>query len=255
MTITTTTMTSPMNVLICDDEPLARERLRYLIGQLAPFQSLEQEASNGRDAVELCRQHQPDIVLMDIRMPGMGGLDAASQISQMEKPPAVIFCTAFDNHALEAFDAQAVGYLLKPIRQEDLSQALIRASKVNRLQLASLEETSTEKTQAHITAKTLRGIELVPINDILYFMADSKYVTVHHRNGEVLIDDPLKTLEQNHGQHFIRIHRNALVRRDAIESLSRDDKGHCFIHLREVDQPLSISRRHVSHIKKIMQSL
>ena len=100
-----------------------------------------------------------------------------------------------------------------------------------------------------------RGIELIPLNDILYFIADNKYVTVHHRHGEVLIDDPLKNLEDDHGQYFIRIHRNALVRRDAIESLSRNDKGHCFINLRDVESPLSISRRHVPTIKKIMRSL
>lgn len=245
-----------MNVLIVDDEPLARERLRYLISRFDNFMVLEHEAGNGRDAIELCSQYQPDIVLMDIRMPVMGGLEAAKHISSMEKPPAVIFCTAYDNHALEAFDAQAVGYLLKPIRQEDLNESLQRASKLNRLQLAWLNDHLPEnKEQGHIAAKTLRGIELVPINDILYFMADNKYVTVHHRHGEVLIDDPLKSLEEDHIQHFVRIHRNALVRRDAIESLSRDDKGHCFIHLKEVPEPLSISRRHVPLIKKIMQSL
>ncbi|WP_257284549.1 LytTR family DNA-binding domain-containing protein [Endozoicomonas sp. SESOKO1] len=245
-----------MNVLIVDDEPLARERLRHLIGRIDNFMVLEHEASNGRDAIDLCSQYQPDIVLMDIRMPVMGGLEAARYISSMDKPPAVVFCTAYDNHALEAFDAQAVGYLLKPIRQEELNQALQRASKLNRLQLAWLNDHQTEhREQGHIAAKTLRGIELVPLGDVLYFMADNKYVTVHHRHGEVLIDDPLKTLEEDHGQHFVRIHRNALVRRDAIESLSRDDKGHCFIHLREVAEPLSISRRHVPLIKKIMQSL
>ncbi|MFK0572537.1 LytR/AlgR family response regulator transcription factor [Endozoicomonas sp.] len=245
-----------MNVLIVDDEPLARERLRYLISRFDNFMVLEHEASNGRDAIELCSQYQPDIVLMDIRMPVMDGLEAARHISTMAKPPAVIFCTAYDNHALEAFDAQAVGYLLKPIRQEDLNQSLQRASKLNRLQLAWLNDHLPEdKEQGHIAARTLRGIELVPLNDVLYFMADNKYVTVYHRHGEVLIDDPLKELEENHNQHFVRIHRNALVRRDAIESLSRDDKGHCFIHLKEVSERLPISRRHVPLIKKIMQSL
>lgn len=243
-------------VLIVDDEPLARERLRHLIGRIDHFMVLEYEASNGHDAIDLCSGHRPDIVLMDIRMPVMGGLEAARYISSMDKPPAIIFCTAYDNHALEAFDAQAVGYLLKPIRQEDLVLALQRASRLNRLQLASLNDHLPEHNeQRHIAAKTLRGIELVPVQDVLYFMADNKYVTVHHRHGEVLIDDPLKTLEEDHSQHFVRIHRNALVRRDAIESLSRDDKGHCFIHLREVDTPLAISRRHVPLIKKIMQSL
>ncbi|WP_067515511.1 LytR/AlgR family response regulator transcription factor [Endozoicomonas ascidiicola] len=246
-----------MNVLIVDDEPLARERLRHLIARIDNFMVLEHEASNGRDAIDLCTQLQPDIVLMDIRMPVMGGLEAAKYISNMERPPAIIFCTAYDSHALEAFDAQAVGYLLKPIRLEDLTMALQRASRLNRLQMAWLDVQLPEQQheKEHIAAKTLRGIELVPLNDILYFMADNKYVTVHHRHGEVLIDDPLKVLEEDHTHDFVRIHRNALVRRDAIESLSRNDKGHCFLHLKEVPEPLSISRRHVPLIKKIMQSL
>lgn len=245
-----------MNVLIVDDEPLVRKRLRHLIGQIDNFVVLEHEASNGQDAIDLCAQHHPDIILMDIRMPVMSGLEAARYISSMDEPPAIIFCTAYDNHALEAFDAQAANYLLKPICQEALNQALQRARKLNRLQLASLNDHQPKNEEnSHIAAKTLRGIELVPLNDVLYFMADNKYVTVHHRHGEVLIDDSLKTLEENYNQHFIRIHRNALVRRNAIESLSRDEKGHFFIHLKEVSEPLAISRRHVSLIKKIMQSL
>ena len=245
-----------MKVLIVDDEPLARERTRYLLGRLDGFMALERDTGNGREALELCNQYQPDIVLMDIRMPVMGGIEAAIFMSQMENPPAIIFCTAYDSHALEAFDAQAVGYLLKPIRLDDLKTALERAQKVNKLQLATLDmNLAGSESQGHIAAKTLRGIELVPLAEVLYFMADSKYVTVHHCKGEVLIDDPLKSLEEKHRDRFVRIHRNALVCREAIESLSRDDKGHSFIHLKGVEQPLSISRRHVPSIKKIMQSL
>ncbi len=244
-----------MKVLIVDDEPLARERIRFLLGRIDGVMALERDTGNGREALELCQQYQPDVVLMDIRMPGTGGIEAASSISQMDNPPAIIFCTAYDTHALEAFDAQAVGYLLKPIRLDDLEKALMRAQKVNRVQLAALDRDIANTNQGHIAAKTLRGIELVPVADVLYFMADNKYVTVHHSNGEVLIDDPLKTLEEKYRDRFVRIHRNALVCREAIESLSRDDKGHSFIHLKGVEIPLSISRRHVPSIKKIMQSL
>ncbi len=245
-----------MNVLITDDEPLARERLRYLLARIDGFIALEHDAGNGRDAVELCHKYQPDIVLMDVRMPVMSGIEAAAHISSLENPPAIIFCTAYDSHALEAFDVQAVGYLLKPIRLEDMEKALERASKLNRLQLAQISENvSDQDTAGHIVAKTLRGIELVSLNDVLYFMADSKYVTVHHTKGEVLIDDSLKVLEDQYSSHFVRIHRNALVCRNAIKGLQRDDKGHSFIRLKGVEKPLSISRRHVPLIKKIMQSL
>ncbi|WP_257288298.1 LytTR family DNA-binding domain-containing protein [Endozoicomonas sp. SESOKO2] len=244
-----------MNILITDDEPLARDRLRHLLGRLEGFQALEYDAGNGIEALELCRKYQPDIVLMDIRMPVMGGLEAAAHISKLERPPAVIFCTAYDTHAIEAFQVQAVGYLLKPVKIEDLQQALIGAAKVNRLQLASLKEDLNDNARSHIAAKTLRGIELVPLDDIYYFMADSKYITVYHKNGEVLIDDPLKDLESEFSSRFVRVHRNALVARKAIERMIRDEQGHYFIQLRGVDKPLSVSRRHVPLMKKFMQSL
>ncbi|KEQ18311.1 LytR/AlgR family response regulator transcription factor [Endozoicomonas numazuensis] len=244
-----------MNILITDDEPLARDRLRHLLGRLEGFQALEYDAGNGIEALELCRKYQPDIVLMDIRMPVMGGLEAAAHISKLERPPAVIFCTAYDTHAIEAFQVQAVGYLLKPVKLEDLQQALSGAAKVNRLQLASLRDELNDNSRSHIAAKTLKGIELVPLDDISYFMADSKYVTVYHKNGEVLIDDPLKDLESEFNSRFVRIHRNALVARKAIERMTRDEQGHYFIQLSGVEEPLSVSRRHVPLMKKFMQSL
>ncbi|MGI9276077.1 MAG: LytR/AlgR family response regulator transcription factor [Endozoicomonas sp.] len=243
-----------MNILITDDEPLARERLRHLLSRLEGYQTLEHDAGNGIEAIELCRQFKPDIVLMDIRMPVMGGLEAASHIAELDSPPAVIFCTAYDAHALEAFQVQAMGYLLKPVKFEELGKALERAGRVNRLQLANLKESFPE-SRSHISAKTLRGIELVPLDDVLYFMADSKYVTVVHKNGEVLIDDPLKELEAEFNSRFVRIHRNALVARHVIERMLRDEQGHYSIQLTDVDEPLSVSRRHVPLMKKIMKSL
>ena len=108
-----------MKILIADHEPLARQRLRGIINQFEHFTVLASEAGNGQDAIDLCHQHQPDIVLMDIPMPVMGGLEAAQRIGTMEQPPAVIFCTDRDEHALAAFHAQAVGYLLKPVGPVD----------------------------------------------------------------------------------------------------------------------------------------
>ena len=149
-----------------------------------------------------------------------------------------------------------MGYLLKPVVPAALVQALQRASRLNRAQLSWLNHQQPEQEQSgHIAARTVRGLELIPLHEVLYFMADNKYVTVHHRHGEVLIDDSLKTLEQSHAQHFVRIHRNALVRRDAIESLSRDEQGHSFIHLRELPSALPVSRRHVPTLKRMMRSI
>ena len=245
-----------MKILITDDEPLARDRVRHLLNRLEGFQPLEKEASNGYEAIQLTREFQPDIVLMDIRMPGMGGLEAASLLAEMEQPPAIIFCTAYDTHAIEAFNVQAVGYLLKPVKADDLQQSLHRASNINRAQLNQLQGSLTgSNMRNHISAKTLKGIELVPLDSIYYFMADSKYVTVYHEHGETLIDDPLKELEQEFSASFVRIHRNALVRKSLIERMLRDENGHYSLQLTHVDKPISVSRRHVPLMKKIMQTL
>lgn len=245
-----------MKILITDDEPLARDRVRHLLSRMEGYQPIEQDASNGLEAIELTRQYQPDIVLMDIRMPMMGGLEAAGHLAGMERPPAIIFCTAYDNHAIEAFDVQAIGYLLKPVKAEDLQRSLNRASKVNRAQMNRLQDSLSDNgSRSHISAKTLKGIELIPLDSIYYFMADSKYVTVYHENGETLIDDPLKDLEAEFASGFVRIHRNALVRKSLIERMLRDENGHYSIQLTHVDKPLSVSRRHVSLMKKVMQSM
>lgn len=245
-----------MKILIADNEPLARQQLRGIIDQFEHFTVLASEASNGQDVIDLCHQHRPDIVLMDIPMPVMNGLEAARRIGTMDQPPAVIFCTDRDEHALAAFNAQASGYLLKPVMPTALVQTLQQASRLNRAQLSWLNNQRAGQEQTErIAARTVRGLELISLHDVLYFMADNKYVTVHHRDGQVLIDDSLKTLEESHARHFVRIHRNALVRRDAIESLSRDEQGHSFIHLRELPRALPVSRRHVPALKKIMRSM
>ena len=246
-----------MKILITDDEPLARDRVRHLLNRIDGFQPIEHDAGNGLEAIELSKRYQPDIVLMDIRMPVMGGLEAASHLATMENPPAVIFCTAYDAHAIEAFQVQAAGYLLKPMKLEELHRSLEQAGKVNRAQMNRLKDSVPELGggRSHISAKTLKGIELVPLEDVYYFMADSKYVTVYHKHGEILIDDTLKELEAEFGKRFVRIHRNALVRRDRIERMLRDENGHYSIQLAEVEKPLSVSRRHVPGMKKVMQSM
>lgn len=246
-----------MKILITDDEPLARDRVRHLLNRIDGFQPMEQDAGNGLEAIELSRRFQPDIVLMDIRMPVMGGLEAANHLAAMENPPAVIFCTAYDAHAIEAFQVQAAGYLLKPMKLEDLHKSLNQVGKINRAQMSRLRDSLPELDggRSHISAKTLKGIELVPLEDVYYFMADSKYVTVYHKHGEILIDDTLKELEAEFGKRFVRIHRNALVRKDRIERMLRDESGHYSIQLTDVEKPLSVSRRHVPGMKKVMQSM
>ena len=194
------------------------------------------------------------MVLLDIRMPGMDGLEAARHLIEFEEPPAVIFCTAYEEHAVEAFDLQAVGYLLKPVRKEGLERALGKAQRVNKAQLAALAEEQPPR-RSHISARTHRGIELIPVDDVRYFQADQKYVTVRHGEGEIIIDEPLKDLEDEFGDQFLRVHRNALIAWSFIVGLDRQSSGAYRIRLKDVPESIEISRRHVSAVRKFVKHL
>jgi two-component system response regulator AlgR len=244
-----------MKILVVDDEKLARDRLVRILERMEGY-SVVGEAGHGLEAVEQAQALAPDVVLLDIRMPGMDGLEAARHISQMDAPPAVIFCTAFEEHAIEAFDVQAIGYLLKPVRAADLEDALSRARRANRAQLTALVDDDVgSDCRTHISARTRRGIELVPVDEVRYFQADQKYVTVRWPDGELLIDDTLRQLEGEFGERFIRIHRNAIVAVKFLEGLERDAQGHYQVRLRGIDDRLDVSRRHVAGLRRFIQSL
>jgi two-component system response regulator AlgR len=248
-----------MRVLVCDDEQLARSRLKRLAEEIDEVEVVA-EAANGREAVNEAQRTQPDVVLLDIRMPDMDGLEAASHLLNTERPPAVIFCTAYDEHALQAFKVHAVDYLLKPVNRQDLGAALERAGSINKAQLKQVkEETGLDGGQSnerqHISARTHKGIELVPVNEIRYFQADQKYVTVRWPDGEVLVDETLKDLETEFGDRFVRIHRNALVALEYLEGMEMADQGHYQVRLRGVDDRLTVSRRHVPGLRKVMQRM
>ncbi|MFO7704082.1 MAG: LytTR family DNA-binding domain-containing protein [Halopseudomonas sp.] len=249
-----------MKVLIADDEPLARERLARLINALPGYESMLESAANGQEALQLVAEQQPDIVLLDIRMPGMDGLQAAAKLCDMPDAPAVIFCTAHGDYALDAFAVSAVGYLLKPVRSDDLAAALAKAQKLNRVQLCSLGRVNgpgdAAHARSHISARTRKGVELIPIDEVLYFIADHKYVTLRHTEGEVLLDEPLKALEDEFGDYFVRIHRNALVARHRIERLQRSSVGHFQLRLKGLpEETLTVSRRHLPGLRKLMDQL
>ena len=248
-----------MNVLIVDDEPLARERLIRMVGELEGYRVLEPSASNGEEALALIDSLRPDVVLLDIRMPGLDGLQVAAKLCEREAPPAVIFCTAHDEFALEAFDVSAVGYLVKPVRPEALAAALKKAERPNRVQLAALTRPAMPGNGAgprsHISARTRKGIELIPLEQVIFFIADHKYVTLRHEGGEVLLDEPLKALEDEFGERFVRIHRNCLVARDALKELRRDADGHAQAILHGVERPLDVSRRSLAELRETMRHL
>ena len=246
-----------MKVLICDDEPLAVERLSRLVLKMG--HEVVSTAHHGQEALEQARLHQPDVILLDIQMPGMNGLVCAEQLSQLSPRPAIVFCTAYDQHALEAFKSQAQAYLLKPIDPQELEQVFSQLTQLTRAQLNALPQHDflhDLKTQRHqIAAKTYRGVELIPVENIYYFLADQKYVTVRHQNGSVLIDETLKELETEFADQFIRIHRNALVAVAYLDGLELVSSGQYQVRLRGLDERLSVSRRHLSMLRDRIHQL
>ena len=243
-----------MKILIVDDEKPARDRLSRMVGGLGQHE-LVGEAVNGIEALGMSQSRDPDIVLMDIRMPGMDGIEAARHIARLDEPPAVIFTTAFSDHALEAFETHAVDYLLKPVKQERLKAAIDAAIRPTRAQAArSGNALSGLEPRQHICARVRGSLVLVPIDDIFYFHAEQKYVTVRHREGEVLIEDALKALETEFGDRFFRIHRNALVSLVALGGMQSDNDGH-LVTFRDIDDKLEVSRRHLPGVRKIIRNL
>jgi two-component system response regulator AlgR len=243
-----------MKILIVDDEKPARNRLSRMIEGLPNYEVVG-EAANGQDALVIATAAEPDIVLMDIRMPGMDGIQAARHLSELPQPPAVIFTTAYADHALEAFETHAVDYLLKPVRKERLQAAIEAASKPNRAQASQTNDVLTGiEPRQHICARVRGSLVLVAIDNIYYFNADHKYVTVRHTQGEVLIEDALKTLEIEFGDRFYRIHRNALISLSRVSGLNADNEGHQ-VKFQGIENTLEVSRRHLSGVRKIIKNL
>lgn len=246
-----------MRVLVVDDEKLARKRLIRMVETMNGYEVVG-VADSGEEAIRQAIRLEPEIVLLDIRMPGMDGIEAGKQLSTLATPPAVIYCTAFGEHAIKAFEVNAAAYLMKPVRREALTEALKNASRVNKVQMEAMlgnDEVPSARSRTYISAKTRRGIELIPLSEVKFFQADHKYVTVRHEGGEVLIDDTLRDLESEFGDKLVRIHRNALVMMDHLEGLERDPSGHYQVRMRGIDERLGVSRRHVSGLRRLVQSL
>jgi two-component system response regulator AlgR len=238
-----------LRVLIVDDEPPARERLRSMLAETGEFE-VAGEAGHGEQAIDLVDKLTPDIVLLDVRMPGIDGLEVARHLAGLPEPPAVIFTTAFDEYALQAFDSEAVAYLLKPIRAEKLRAALAKAARLTRPQLQQVAAAAREPThRLHIGVRGREGLKLIPIEEVFYFHADQKYTTVKHLKGEDLIEDSLKTLEEEFSASFVRIHRNAVVNTRDLERIARDASGQHFVHLRGLPDALEVSRRMAGDLK------
>ncbi len=238
-----------MKCLVVDDESLARQRLTRLLEGMGEW-TVCGEAANGEQALQQVQQLRPDLVLMDIRMPGMDGIEAARHIVQLENPPALVFATAYGDHALEAFETQAVDYLLKPIHPQRLQQALDKAMRLSSVQLEKLQKSQADSRRMHLCARKRGNLELIPIDEVVYLQADNKYVTVCSATQQILIEESLKSLEREFSSYFIRIHRNALVAVAAISGLEKSVEGHCCVLLEGVDERLEVSRRLLPEVRK-----
>jgi two-component system response regulator AlgR len=235
---------NPLNVIIVDDEAPARERLRDLLGDIAATQPTRVVgmAANGHEALRLFEETKPDLMLVDIRMPGMDGIELAQHLSRLPSPPKVVFATAYDQYAVTAFDLHAIDYLLKPVRAQRLEAALARARAT--LPIARDVLDGFAEPRRHFASSERGRITLVPIADVLYLKAELKYVTARTAEREHLLDESLVHLEQEFPDRFIRIHRNCLVARAAIAGFERDEVAEQWnVRLNSIVERLPVSRR------------
>jgi two-component system response regulator AlgR len=242
-----------MKLLIVDDEKPARDRLRQLVDDLGKHEVVG-EAANGEQALALAASLKPDTVLLDIRMPGIDGIETAHHLNAMESPPAVVFTTAYNEYAVDAFEARAIGYVLKPVRRERLQRALEHAARITGKMLDQLTAgAGFENRRQHVCARIHGELRLIPITDVSYFAADQKYVCVQHDGGQDLIDDSLKSLEEEFADAFVRIHRSALVAVNRIDRLEKTRDAKMRIVLRNddsIDDDLLVSRRHLAEVRR-----
>ena len=238
-----------MKLLIVDEETPARERLRRLLEEIGDNEVIG-EARNGEEALAQCAQFLPDVVLLDVRMPGISGIEIARHIDSLEDPPAVIFTTAYDQYAVDAFETEAVGYLLKPVRKEKLAHALRHAARISPSRLVKVAQSARlAQRREQICARLGEQLRLIPVTDIYYFLADQKYVTVRHKGGENLIDESLKSLAEEFATDFVRIHRNALVAEKQISAVERTEDGRYAVRVRDCPEVLlEVSRRHAAEL-------
>jgi two-component system response regulator AlgR len=243
-----------IKVFIADDEAPARERLKELLGDIAADipTAVAGEARNGLETLERLPQSGAELLLLDIQMPGMGGLEVARHLAALPEPPTVVFVTAHDRHAVEAFELNALDYLLKPVRAERLAAALRKATVPNREQLAKAAQNARE----YLSVAERNRIVLVPVREIIFLRAEQKYVTLRTREREHLIEEPLVSLEREFASIFVRIHRNCLVARSAIRGFERgasaDDEPHWVVVLEGLEERLPVSRRQWPGLRELV---
>lgn len=233
-----------MKALIVDDEPLARARIQRLLASISQYTYIEQ-ASNGQEALAQLTKQVPDIVFLDIDMPQMSGLEVAEKINQLPVPPAIIFVTAHPEHALDALQLAAAGYLVKPVTENDL----VKVTE----QLGRLTRAHIQKQKPQIISYQIGGeLKTVELDSVIYVSAEDKYSRVVFDSGNALIEQSLKQLENMHPSHFLRVHRKTLINKSRIASLKKcKDNSHKVI-LTGCDDELEISRREYKKVKNAL---
>lgn len=244
-----------LRILIVDDETLARARLRTLLGDCtAPAVSVEAEAANAAQALAWLQHHPVDVALIDIHMPGADGLTLAQTLRTLPQPPAVVFVTAYAEHAVQAFEVEAADYLTKPVRLERLQLALQKIER-NRQYARGLQPDSPEEV---LIIQDRGRTERVPLAEVLYLKAELKYITVRTAARSYLLEGSLSELEDKYGSRFLRIHRNALIARRAVRSLEKShdpQEGEGWaVRLNGIDELLWVSRRQLAAVRELVLS-
>lgn len=232
-----------MKLMVVDDEALARERLLRLLQEMKGVEVVA-EAANGEDALRKQQQQPAEVVLLDIRMPGIDGMETARRLAKLNHPPRIIFTTAYGEHALEAFETEALDYLVKPVRAERLVQALERARRL----------LPQGENGPRLTVRKHGELHLIALDEVIFFQADHKYVTAHLAGREELLEESLKQLEEAWPDRFLRVHRNALVAIAALSGLEKLADGTHRVVLRGVENGPEVSRRHLSELRRLLRS-
>ncbi len=248
-----------MRVLIVDDEGPARERLQQILEDLGDHDVVGM-AGDGPTALALAETLRPEVVLLDIRMPGMSGLETARHLNALDEPPAIVFATAYDEYAIDAFEAQAVGYVLKPVRRARLAKALQQASRIAPPSLGEITQVAEpESRRSHVCVQHTGELKLIPIESVAFFRSDQKYTRVADGEREYLIDESLKQLESEFESLFVRIHRSALVAIAHVAALEKTQQDDYEIRLRgnitPQNEPLKVSRRHVAAVRRRLKGV
>ncbi len=236
---------SPMRILIADDEPLARLRLETLL-RLCPDTELVGSVGSGQEVLEQLVVTHPDVVLLDIAMPGLDGVALTRRLSRLPSPPQVIFCTAYAQHALDAFQLHVADYLLKPVAQARLCEALLRAE--------SLRQQTTARAPIYLSARVCGETIRISLDRVIVLRADDKYVAVQHEQGQALIEMSLKALEKAYPERFLRLHRRCLVPRERLLGLKLGADGRTLARLLGSDLTLQVSRRNLPTLRKFLRS-